>query len=1193
MNTLPRSRPPLAFVSYDPTEVELRDELLGLANRLRHDGVEARIDLYEPSPAEGWELWRERQLLAADFVIVVCTPSYRQCFEAHDPGTGGLQVRWEAGFVRRRLHDDPSFGARVLPVLLHDTPADAVPEVLQGCTPYALPSGYDELYRQITGQPAIVGPPLGRLRYGIDNLGPRSLVFEGREDQLAETRDALRRSSKLMNSTVLAGMGGVGKTRLALEHAYCGEADYDVRWWVRAGDLASLQADLVELGKELGILAQPEHVEASAHEVLEWLSNHTRWLVVYDDADGYTMLRPFLPSPCRGHVLVTSRACAWRGIAQVVELPRLSPAAARNVLVQRGGQPDDGHANAVAEALGHLPLALVQAGAYVEATACSFRDYLELFEQHGLSLLDDPKAVPDGDSQTVARTWEVSLAEIRARSLAAADLLDWLAFLDSGGVPLELLRTQAASMPKRQRACMGSPRALDDAIAVLREFGMIERDEGVLRVHRLIQAVTREKLKAAERRRLAAAVVRWVCALFAFSPGETLVRNVPDGIAEQILAVSTIDACTKVEEERLARVLFDVGDFHLMCGASHPAHTAYSRAVALCEARVKAEACTQTRRDLSSALNRLGAVEARAGQVAAARWCFSRAFELRKALVLENPFCPRSQDDLASSLSRLGEVELPVDEVAAADLFAQAVDLREALVGITPEDTLAWRALALSSRKLGKTQARLGSLDAAKHTLQCALDIVETLAGADPHNRMARRDLSLVLTDLGDVLAHGAEHEAACELLERALAIAEASAMEDPESAQAQRDLSICLNRCGLAAQRDGRLADARHAMERSLTLRQALVRADPQDAGAQRDLVLSLDKLGELEELAGNVEAAHEHRRRATDIRETLGAKPSTEARALASVEHGTNGSLSFDSTDSLELSLHGWRRPSPGGDLTHVGRLEQAEQRASARGKYRQAVRHAVELDRFGKSALRAGNLEMARQSFRRQVSLFNVLAKVTPSSRSAKIRTAKALYSLAKVEQKLGELEHARDHFHRASEIFGSLLATTPTDAKLQRNLAVCLSKLGVVEMERGNLPRAREALTRGSASFEVLRADAPGSVEALRDLGISLAELGTLEERSGAPELARGLFRRHLDIEYELAELEPSGRAGRRSLLRALRRLTNVEVRLGNRPEALDLFQKLLAEQDALAHADPEEAWAALDLVLLHAEPLTLA
>jgi len=1172
MSPLPEPRP-LVFISHDRNEVALHDHVLGLANRLRREGVDARIDLYEMGPAEGWELWRERQLLSADFVIVVCTPSYRRCFEAHDPDKVGLQVRWEAWFMRRRIHDEPSFAARVLPVLLRDANADAVPELLRGLTRYVLPNGYEDLYRRITGQPAIVGAPLGTLKHRIVNLGRRSPVFEGREEQLEVTREALRRSSKLSTYTVLAGMGGIGKTRLALEHAHRCEADYDVCWWVCASDSARLQADLVRLGVELGIFAEPEDIEESVREVLAWLSSHQRWLVVYDDAEEPRTLRDLLPTPCRGHVLITSRTDAWRSTAQVLELPRLSPEAACAALVQLGGRPDDGCADKVADTLGHLPLALIQAGAYVEATGCSFRDYLELYEREGLALLDDPKATtPDDDRKTVATTWALSLAKI---STPAAALLDWLAFLDPGGVPIPLLRQGTKAMPEQLRACVSSSRALNDAIAALRGFGLVERDDGVLRVHRLLQAVTREKLAAHNAQRLGAAVVQWLGTVFAYTPGETLVRDVPMGIIEQIMAASAVAACTRADAKHLARILIDVGDFHLVRGASLAAHTAYSRALKLREQCAKAKpTCTQAQRELATVFNRLGNVEARAGNLVAARHCFSRAFDVRKQLAYQDPLLLSSQVDLASSLGRLGDVALLEGDVAtAAKLFVQAVDLREAFVEITFEVPQARRALALSLRKLGKAQARLRDIADARRTLRRALALVEALALLECRNPVAQRDYSLALGDLAEVLVHDGDHVQIHGLLTRSLAIAEVLAAEDPGNAQAQRDLSIGLDRLGLAEQRAGRLAEARRTMERALELRQALARANPGDAQAQHDVACSLVELMELE-----------HRQRAMELPQAP-ACPSwlEDAAAAVDADAPISKELRLD-LEWIEPHANQWFHAEEGS--RNEVRLASPLALTNGRSRYLEAVAYAEALEWFGRSALYAGNVHAARQSLRLLTSIALVLANVDPRQIQAQRRAANALYYLGKAEREFGELENARDHFRRSAELFGSLLQLIPNDVTTRRDLAVCLSKLALVEKTVGNLERARDLLRHCRASFEVLLAEAPRDPSALHDYVLVLVRLGAIEEEAGDLEAARELYQRSLDA-YLAAELEPDVTI-RGEILRVLCRLAALEVRLGNLPEARELFRLLLEDDEALAQVDLQDAWAALDLVLLHAE-----
>lgn len=1179
MNPLPS--PPRVYISHAREEVALRDDALDLANRLRREGVEAWIDLYEPSPAEGWELWRERQLLAADLVVIVCTGNYRRCFEARD-GSGGLEVRWEAGLVRRRLHDDPSFGARVLPVVLGNSSTDVVPTVLRSHTCYSLPEGYDDLYRRITGQPALVRPPLGTLVRSIHNLGPRPWAFEGRDAELAALAQAARNEA----CTVLTGMGGVGKTRLALEHAHRCERDYDVRWWVRAYDAASLRADLVQLGVELGIVSEPERVDAATRGVLQWLSTHDRWLLVLDDAERPAAIFDLLHTPPRGHVLVTSRARTWRAFSQVIELRPLCSPASRAVLVQRSGRRDDAptDADAIADALGHLPLALVQAGAYIEATGCSFRDYLDHFEQRGLALLDDPKSMADSDRRTVAATWELSLAEIRARRPAAAALLDWLAFLDPAGVPLRLLLEHPEGLPPPLDGCARSPIDLDDLIAVLLEFGMIERDRGTLRVHGLVQAVTREKLAADVRSQVALAVVRWTSTVFGYTEGRSLVRDVPIGSAEQVMAMSRLDACVQADSDLMIQVLLNVGDFQLVRGATGAALAAFQRALTLLEAL----ATTWSRRreharDLSIVLNRIGSIEVKIGNLAAARDHFARALELRKALADAEPLSPTTQDDLASSLIRLGDLALLSDDVEAArELFAEAVELRDAAAEPGLADASTWRSLARCLRKLAKAEARLHHPREAKQLLRRAAAIAETLVLMEPASAGARRDLSLVLGDLGDLLGREREHESARDHLGRALAITEALAAEDPDDARARRDLCFCLDRWGLIEQHAGRLEQARTSMERALALRRTLMQADPADALARQDVLRSLCKLEDLERFVGDCTKANEHAWEAAQLGASLRSESREDARTSAAFTAERHPHRAF--SPSLTATARC--------GLTRRDRFEERKPIATILQRHRRDNLHADELEDLGRSLLRSGHVQTARRAFAAQVAFTKALTEAAPQSMPTKLRLAGALYNLGKVERKLQELAAAHDHFSHAAKIFESVLETAPGDRRVQRDLGVCLGKLGALSMERGDIDEARERLRRCSTIFEWLAADDPGDIAPLRDLGISLGKLGIAEDSAGDLAAARDLFQRHLDIASMIVELDPTSVHARQCVFQALRRLADVEIRLGHHVVARELFQRLLDEEDVLARAAPEVAFAALDLVLLHADPTTL-
>jgi hypothetical protein len=151
------------FVSYSHDSPAHAKRVLDLADRLRSEGVDAWIDQYESSPAEGWPRWLHRQIEAAAFVLVICTETYRRRFDGEDePGTG-RGATWEGLLASQMLDQKSGQNDRLIPVLFEGDD-EVVPASLLSHTRYPLPAGYDDLYRRLTHQPKVVPPKLGPQR---------------------------------------------------------------------------------------------------------------------------------------------------------------------------------------------------------------------------------------------------------------------------------------------------------------------------------------------------------------------------------------------------------------------------------------------------------------------------------------------------------------------------------------------------------------------------------------------------------------------------------------------------------------------------------------------------------------------------------------------------------------------------------------------------------------------------------------------------------------------------------------------------------------------------------------------------------------------------------------------------------------------------------------------------------------------
>lgn len=319
-----------------------------------------------------------------------------------------------------------------------------------------------------------------------------------REGLLAEIAAALSKRG----IAPLCGLGGGGKTTLAIEYAIRHAGEYDTVFLVRGDSPDTMDEDLLALATELGIEEGARSDPArAALAVRARLGRRGRWLLLFDGVREPKEVDAYLPAVTQGgHVIVTSQNPLWRG-QTTVSVRGLDRAESVRFLLQRTGEADAEAADALAEELGDLPLALAQAGAYIEETGRPLAEYLALFRQRPAALLERPLSFP----MKVATAWEDSLAAVFGNQ-PAAELLSLCSFLPMDEIPRRALSSY-------------DPLALDDAIATLRLHSLIEVRPHALSVHRLVKVVVRNQLRREDRRTWAEAARRIVHASGAFPPG--------------------------------------------------------------------------------------------------------------------------------------------------------------------------------------------------------------------------------------------------------------------------------------------------------------------------------------------------------------------------------------------------------------------------------------------------------------------------------------------------------------------------------------------------------------------------------------------------------------------------------------------------------------------------------------------------
>jgi tetratricopeptide (TPR) repeat protein len=537
----------------------------------------------------------------------------------------------------------------------------------------------------------------------------RNAHFTGRDDLLMDLRRALASGQP----AAITGLGGVGKTQLAVEYAYQHAADYRLIWWVRAEKTATLAADYAGLAGALELPEQAASDQAIAVEaVRKWLAGHGDWLLVFDNIQEPDDLDAFLPRRHSGHVLITSRNRAWGGRSQPLEVRPLARAAATEFLLERTGQTDRQAAMSLARDTGDLPLALEQAAAYVDATGLELAEYVERFRTRQAELMSVGRLTEY--PQTVAATWELAFHDLREAAPAAADLLALCAFLAPEALPVELLRAGAVHLPAGSSlvTAVADDLRWDETVAALRRYSLVDIRSGELSVHRLVQAMGREELSEAARRTWAEVAIKVLAA--AFPSDSHNLRTWPRcaALLPHALAAAGHAEALQLANEQTGRLLNQVGRYLEGRAEFAEARDLFERALRIAEATRGPDHWTTARY-----LNSLGGVLRAQRDLVTAREYLERALRIDRAVLTERP------EGAAAVATDLNNLALVLQD--EGDLVGARAHLEWALQ--IDENTWGPEApeVAIRLSNLGGVLRAQGDLAEARALLERALQIME------------------------------------------------------------------------------------------------------------------------------------------------------------------------------------------------------------------------------------------------------------------------------------------------------------------------------------------------------------------------------------------------------------------------------------------------------------------------------------
>ncbi|MFB4303288.1 tetratricopeptide repeat protein [Actinomadura sp. NTSP31] len=579
--------------------------------------------------------------------------------------------------------------------------------------------------------PAVARVPAG----GAVKL-PRlpSPVFVGRDEVLDGLRATVRDGPGVIAQAVV-GLGGIGKSELALQYADRHRGDYDLVWWVLAETADDVQAGLADLCRALcAPIASAAAAQAPAPEAaawaLAWLAAHDRWLVVFDNAEDVTDLEPLLGRLAGGHVLVTSRrAVGWDAIGTVLRLPVLRHDDAVDLLKSLtgpagagSGGAGSGGADDLAGELGGLPLALRQAGAYIAAVpGMTVQLYLRrLRESAHWAVSTRPPVGRRSDRQLVAATWSMTMDRVRDEHPLAGRVMRLLACFASDRLPCDVLYGLPGADPVE----------VGEALAALASYSMIElsADHRYVGVHRLVQAVTRAALTGEDREHdmaVAAELIRK-----ALPDDHRTIGTWPRWADLLPHARQVLDPASDAMDAVLD---------YLSASGNYRAGLELQRLSAAASERVYGPEHPRT----LIARGNLAYATGAAGDAAGARDMYAALLPVRaRVLGAEHPSVLVTRGNLARWTGEAG------DEVTARDMCEELLPVMARVLGAEHPRTLTVRS------NLASWTGGAGNVDAAKDLYAELLPVIERVQGAEhPDTLTTRANFAYWTGEAGDAAA--------------------------------------------------------------------------------------------------------------------------------------------------------------------------------------------------------------------------------------------------------------------------------------------------------------------------------------------------------------------------------------------------------------------------------------------------------
>jgi transcriptional regulator with XRE-family HTH domain len=481
------------------------------------------------------------------------------------------------------------------------------------------------------------GFPVERWPTEVWTVPQQDMFFTGRDDVLLVLQKLLV-SGTTASTQAISGLGGIGKTHLAIEYAYRFHEYYESVLWLQADSWETLASACTRLAKELGLPEQKgtdtkpniklaekwEHPEQKSRTpekkettdpvvatVQQWLRKHHHWLLILDNVENHQeILLKFVPTHHQGSVLITTRVQNVEPLAQTLALATMSEQEGVLFLLRRTKKiapkatfekvsPDRyDESKKIWQLMDGLSLALDQAGAYILETGCSFSSYREQYTRRRTELLQRRGKRVISHEESVTTTFSLAFGRVEASTPMAADILRVCALLHNEAIPEKFFEIGAQYLGPHFVAVKEH---WDLAIEALLDYSLLQRhtEMRTLSLHRLVQAVLIDIMDEQAQRQWAEKTVQVVNHLFPTIDG---IQRQP---AQQYILHA--QACAKLidlwnmEHVEAARLLHEAGTYFSMVAQYEQAELLLKRGLEIRERLLGSEHFA-----VAASLNNLG-----------------------------------------------------------------------------------------------------------------------------------------------------------------------------------------------------------------------------------------------------------------------------------------------------------------------------------------------------------------------------------------------------------------------------------------------------------------------------------------------------------------------------------------------------------------------------------------------------------